>query len=205
MDIVAIIQARMGSTRLPGKVLMDLFGKTVLEHVIDRVKICPLVDKIVVATTTLPIDDVIVQECARINIHTFRGSSEDVLSRYYGAAKESGADIIIRVTSDCPLFDPDVLTNMLERFNVDYLSNTIKRTFPKGLDAEIFTMSTLERAHIEATDDYDREHVTPYIYNNPDKFVLSSFEDVNDNSNQRLTLDTPEDWEIIKLACTSQP
>jgi spore coat polysaccharide biosynthesis protein SpsF len=204
MNIVAIIQARIGSTRLPGKVLLNLCGKTVLEHVVQRVKSCKLVKTTIVATTILTADDTIVKECKNIGAKWFRGSSEDVLSRYYLAAKENNADIIIRVTSDCPLFDGAILHSMLEEFcnrlstnePLEYMSNTLEKTFPRGMDCEILTMSCLERTHKEAQQNYEKEHVTPYIYNNPDKFHIASFKADEDNSLYRLTLDTQEDWEL---------
>lgn len=206
MKTVAIIQARMGSTRLPGKVMKNLGGKTVLNQVIARVKACPRVDEVVVATTVLPEDAIIVEESQRCGVMTFRGSEEDVLSRYYLAAREAGAEIIVRVTADCPFFDPQVLEKMLRQFQtaraegraLDYLSNTLERTFPRGLDAEIFTMAALERAHREAGEPYEREHVTPYIYRHPESFALQSFRNPVYLSDHRWTLDTEEDWRLIE-------
>lgn len=206
MKAVAIIQARMGSTRLPGKVMKTLCGRTVLGHVITRVKACPLVDEIVVATTQDPQDDVIVAEARKFGARTFRGSEEDVLSRYYFAAGEAGADIVVRVTSDCPLFDPHLLNTMLGQFHadrssgrgLDYLSNTLERTYPRGLDAEIFTFSALERSHVEARQPHEREHVTPYIYQHPEFFALKNFSGPVNLSDLRWTLDTEEDWRLIE-------
>jgi spore coat polysaccharide biosynthesis protein SpsF len=206
MKIVAIIQARMGSTRLPGKVMKQLCGKTVLAYVIQRVQACPLVDEVVVATTTSPADDVIVAETENYGAKWFRGSEEDVLERYYLAANEFNADVVVRVTSDCPLFDSEVLTQMLDYFKfesaqgltIDYLSNTLNRSYPRGLDAEVFTFAALERTFQEAHLAYEREHVTPYIYEHPELFALHNQTADEDLSAYRWTLDTQEDWQLIE-------
>jgi spore coat polysaccharide biosynthesis protein SpsF len=185
MRNVAIIQARMGSTRLPGKVMTNLCGKSVLEHVIRRVQACKLLDDVVVATTPTPADDVIVAEAERCNANWFRGSEEDVLDRYYQAAQQYRADVVVRVTSDCPLFDPELLTKML--------SNTLTRTYPRGLDAEIFTFDALKKAHHHADKSYEREHVTPYIYRHPETFSLQEIINGENLSSLRWTLDTSQD------------
>lgn len=206
MRIVAIIQARMGSTRLPGKVMIMLNERTVLEHVINRVRACSMVDEVVIATTTNSQDDIIIKEADQCGVKWYRGSEEDVLARYYESAREFEAEIIVRVTSDCPLFDPELLCAMLERFlditksgiDVEYLSNTITRTYPRGLDAEIFTFAALEKAFNEAKQGSDREHVTSFIWKNPDHFILSEFTGDSDLSHHRWTLDTPEDLELIQ-------
>lgn len=211
MKTVAIIQARMGSTRLPGKVMRPLCGKSVLEHVIDRVRASGAVDDILVATTDQPADDAIAMLAESLGATRFRGSEADVLSRYYFAALQGAADTVIRVTSDCPLFDGDLLRAMIEAFrrqrdgsnHVDYLSNTLNRTYPRGLDAEIFTFASLERAHREATQAFEREHVTPYIYNHPELFSLQNFARDIDHSRYRWTLDTAEDWRLIEAIYTA--
>jgi len=198
----------MASTRLPGKVLRELCGTTVLGHVIRRVEQCPLIDKIVVATSSSPADDAIEMEATTHGALVYRGSEEDVLDRYYGAAIQSTADIVVRVTSDCPLLDPVILCQMVDMFRarntqastepLDYLSNTLgERTFPRGLDAEIFTMGALAKAHSLARDPWEREHVTPYIYSHPETFLLEGFSQNTDQSVQRWTLDTEEDWVLI--------
>jgi spore coat polysaccharide biosynthesis protein SpsF len=205
MKISAIVQARMGSTRLPGKVMKLLCGKTVLAHVLARVKACSLVDEIIVATTLSQVDSAIAVEADNCQVLCFRGSETDVLERYYLAAKEFHADIIVRVTSDCPLFDPQVLKKMLTVFRtmleagqkIDYLSNTIKRTYPRGLDAEIFTFEALESTYKTAKKPYEREHVTPFIQQHPDWFALHSYVGERDLSAYRWTLDTEEDWCLI--------
>lgn len=205
MKIVAIIQARMGSTRLPGKVMMKISGKTVLEHVITRVKQSKFINEIIIATTVKSDDDAIVEESKRLGVNYYRGSEDDVLSRYYYAAEEYNADVVIRITSDCPLIDPEILDQMICKFKnlyndnkVDYLSNTIERTFPRGLDAEIFSFKILEEAFHNAEKTYEKEHVTPYIYENPDIFKLVGYKNNIDYSDHRWTLDTPEDFEFIK-------
>jgi spore coat polysaccharide biosynthesis protein SpsF len=205
MKVVAIIQARMGSTRLPGKVLRTLNGKTVLARVIERVRACALVDLIVVATTTGSADDVIVEETRRSGAQIFRGSEEDVLSRYLEAAQVFGADVVVRITSDCPLFDPAVLTRMLEAFQaaarsgrrIDYMSNALERTYPRGLDAEIFPLDVLAVAHEKARLPHEKEHVTPYIYQHPSEFILNNYTDGWGLQQHRWTLDTDEDWALI--------
>lgn len=206
MKTVAIIQARMGSTRLPGKVMKTLCGRTVLAHVVNRVRACSLLDEIVVATTLSADDDVVAQEAVRCGAGVFRGSEDDVLSRYYCAAKECEAETVVRITSDCPLFDPDVLERMLRKFHtanltdhhVDYLSNCLERTFPRGLDAEIFTFTALRKAHRGASQPFEREHVTPYIYQHPQEFSVELFRNDEDWSSHRWTLDTVEDFSLIE-------
>jgi spore coat polysaccharide biosynthesis protein SpsF len=206
MKVVAIIQARMGSTRLPGKVMRTLCGQSVLGQVISRVKACPLVDEVLVATTTQSQDDIIVAESLKFNVKIYCGSEDDVLERYYFAARKVGGDLIVRVTSDCPLFDPLLLEAMLAQFCklradgdlLGYFSNTLERTYPQGLDAEIFPFSVLERAHYEARLPFQREHVTPYIYGHPDLFKLKNYANPVNLSRHRWTLDTMEDWQLIE-------
>ena len=205
MKVVCLVQARVGSTRLPGKILKEICGKTILHHEIDRLKKCKEIDEIVIATTDKEDDDKIVNEAKKLSVKYFRGSENDVLSRFYYAAKENNADIIVRVTSDCPCIDFEILDKMLIYFKdkykekqVDYLSNTIKRTYPRGYDIEIFTFSALEKSYINAKKEYEREHVTPYIYDKTNNFLKLSFENKDDYSNYRVTLDTIEDFIVIK-------
>ncbi len=205
MSTVAIIQARMGSTRLPGKVVRVLGDRTVLAHVIGRALEARGVDAVAVATTESVSDQAIVDEAVRAGVGVFRGSELDVLARYRGAAASFGAERIVRITSDCPLLDPDLLGRMLAEFDLagrsgaplDYMSNALERTFPRGLDAEVFTRAALERAYKEASRPYQREHVTPFIYEHPELFRLRSFRGPVDQSAYRLTLDTHEDWELL--------
>ncbi len=203
MKIGAIIQARMGSTRLQGKVMKNLQGKTVLEHVIERVKQSKLIDEIIIATTTNGRDTVIEDEALRCGVKVFRGSEEDVLSRYYYAAKEYDLDVIVRITSDCPLIDPKIVDEIIEIYkenNFDIVTNAgndlANRTFPRGLDAEAFSFNFLEKAHNNATEKYQREHVTPYIYETSNNIYY--YKNQTDYSKYRWTLDTEEDFELIK-------
>lgn len=202
MKTIAIIQARMGSTRLPGKVLKPLAGDTVLGHVVRRVREAKRLKGVCIATTESPADDPIVAEAARLGASCWRGSENDVLGRYLGAAQALGASVIVRVTSDCPLFDGALLDKMLAEFSatngLDYLSNVQERRFPRGLDAEIFTTAALSLAHRKAKQSHEREHVTPYIYHHPEQFRLSSFVEKTDLSRHRWTLDTPEDWQFVE-------
>lgn len=202
MKVVAIIQARMGSTRLPGKVMMKIQGKTVLDHVISRVKQSKIIDDIVIATTTILDDTIIVEETNRLNVKYFRGSKDDVLSRYYYAAKENGADIVVRITSDCPLIDPYVVDDTVRHYfeeEADIVTNAgpilSERTFPRGLDVEVFSFDILKKAFENATETYQREHVTPYIYENSKKIYFHK--NNVDYSRHRWTLDTEEDFELI--------
>lgn len=205
MGVLCIIQARLGSTRLPGKVLKELSGKSVLEHVIYRVSKSNLIDQIIVATTTNKEDDKIVDECFKIGVNYYRGDENNVLSRYYETAFDKGYETIIRITSDCPLIDPKIIDNMIRYFNnenekyqLDYLSNSLKETFPRGFDVEIFTFNSLKKAYENATLEYEKEHVTPYIYLNQDKFTIKNYYNSNKYQNYRLTLDTYEDYLVIK-------
>jgi len=200
MNVVAIVQARMGSTRLPGKVLMDLGGKPVLARVVSRLRRCSRLSEIVVATTTSQPDDSIVRECQRLNAQCFRGSELDVLDRYYHAALVGNADAVVRITSDCPLIDPELVDKTVEQFcqeRADYASNCSPRTFPRGLDTEVFTMEVLSKAWREAREPYEREHVTPFLYLGSEKFKLAFLTGSIDYSHYRWTLDTVEDFELL--------
>jgi len=201
MNIVAIIQARMGSSRLPGKVLMDLGGETVLGRVVRRLQRSRHISKIVVATTTVPADEVMVAECDRLEVLCFRGSEQDVLDRYYQAARANAADAVVRVTSDCPLIDPELVDETVEVFrdkHADYASNVFPRTYPRGLDTEVFSFDALDRAWREAREAHQREHVTPYLYEHPQIFKLASLSGAADYSRYRWTLDTREDLELLR-------
>ena len=166
MRVVAIIQARMGSTRLPKKVLMPIGNVTMLARVVRRVQQATLVDQAVVATTTQSADDLIVAECERLEIPFFRGSEDDVLDRYYQTALNFKADVVVRITSDCPLIEPEIIDEVIESFlheKVDYANNFQVRTFPHGLDTEVMAFAALEKAWYEATELYERVHVTPFL------------------------------------------
>jgi spore coat polysaccharide biosynthesis protein SpsF len=199
--IVAIIQARMGSTRLPGKVLLDIEGKTVLARVVNRLRRARLIDELLVATTDRTADEAIVEECRRLSVPVFRGDQEDVLERYFRAAQSAKATIVVRITSDCPLIDPEITTRAIEAFlevRPDYASNALVRTYPRGLDTEVISFSALGRAWQEARKPYEREHVTPFIYEHPAEFKLLSVTDDADHSAHRWTVDTPEDMELVR-------
>ncbi|MBU5436665.1 glycosyltransferase family protein [Tissierella sp. MSJ-40] len=202
MKSVAIIQARMGSTRLPGKVMKKISDKTVLEHVIIRVKQAKEIDEVIVATTVKEDDNLIVEESKRLGVKFYRGSEEDVLSRYYHAAKENNGDIVVRITSDCPLIDPNIVDELIifyKNNKFDLVTNAgsdvTQRTYPRGLDTEVFSFKQLDVAYKEATERYQREHVTPFIYENGNNVFY--YKNDIDYSKHRWTLDTEEDFELI--------
>lgn len=201
MSIVAIIQARVGSTRLPGKVLMDLNGQTVLERVHGRVASSKLVDKVVIATTTNPADDRIVELGRQKGMIVERGSENDVLDRYYQVAQKYRPDHIIRITSDCPLIDPLIIDQVIEqhlREQNDYTSNAFIESYPDGQDTEIFTFPVLKEAWSKAILPSQREHVTQYVTKNADKFKIGNLAYKKILSSKRWTLDEPTDYSFIK-------
>lgn len=201
MKTVAIIQARLGSTRLPGKVLLPLAGRPMLAHVIERVRRASRVDEVLVATTTNPGDAPLVAFCREAGCAVFRGDEQDVLDRYFQAARTHEATTVVRITSDCPLIDPaiiDAVLGTLAATGADYASNIAPtRTFPRGLDTEAFPFATLERCWHEASEPASREHVTAHIYRNSDRFRLASVTHERDESAHRWTVDTPEDYELV--------
>lgn len=195
---IAIVQARMGSTRLPGKSLRFLAGRPVLQHVVERAQRAGTVKAVVVATTTDAADDAIVALCARMGVRCFRGAARDVLDRYARAAEEFGGNPVVRLTGDDPLKDPAVIDRIVTAFltaspRYDYVSNTIRPTYPEGQDVEVFSRVALADAAREATDPYEREHVTPFLYNRPDRYRCLNVEAASDLSRHRWTLDTEED------------
>lgn len=205
--VVAIIQARMGSTRLPGKVLLDIDGISMLERVVDRVRRAQTINEVVVATTLDKEDDQVAHLCERNDFQFVRGPNEDVLKRYVQAAKQFGADVVVRITADCPLMDPDVIdktvANFLEHISeVDFGSNRgageIRRTYPIGMDVEVFSLEALERAGAEAHEAYQREHVTPYLYEQPGRFRTGTIDSGGDFGQLRWTVDTTEDLEFVR-------
>jgi spore coat polysaccharide biosynthesis protein SpsF len=199
--VAAIVQARVGSTRLPGKVLMDLSGDTVLARVLCRLARATQIDEIVVATTTAAADEAIVRESQRLGFPWFCGSEDDVLGRYYQAAQAFDVDVVVRVTSDCPLIDPELVDETVHSFfgqQADYASNALSPTYPRGLGTEVFTREALHRAWDETDQGYEREHVTPYFYEHPQLFRLVSVVGPTDYSHYRWTLDTPADLELIR-------
>ncbi len=201
MKAVAIVQARMGSSRLPGKVLRDLCGATVLARVVRRLRGSKLLDGIAVATTTSQSDDPIAEECNRLQVACLRGSEPDVLDRYYQAASSLACETVARITADCPLIDAGVADAVLHQLTdqgADYASNVLVRTYPRGLDVEAFTRPALERAWREAREPHQREHVTPYFYEHPEIFRLASVRGASDHSAHRWTLDVPEDLQLLR-------
>jgi spore coat polysaccharide biosynthesis protein SpsF len=204
MKVVAIIQARTGSTRLPGKVLLDLAGEPMLVRDMNRLARADTLDQVVVATTVKPADDGIVDLCQERDWSCFRGSEEDVLDRYYRAAKAHEADAVVRITSDCPLIEPQVVDKVVNAFlerqpGLDYASNTApERTFPRGLDIEVMRFDALERAWREDDNPAWREHVTPYIRRHPELFESYSVLNDEDLSRMRWTVDTPEDLAFVR-------
>ena len=198
---IVIIQARMGSTRLPGKVLLPINGSPMLQGMVERLRSCKETPPIILATTTLKKDDVLADLAHKMGVSVFRGSEDDVLDRFAQAASSTSADSIVRLTADCPLIDPamvDTALNLFYNARVDYLSNTIRRTYPRGLDIEIFTREALIRAAEKATLKGDREHVTQYIVHHPTLFHLGGFVTEVDLSSWRLTVDTKEDFAVVE-------
>lgn len=198
--IVAIIQARLGSSRLPRKVLLPLAGKTVLQCVIERVRRSRLINEVIVATTIAKEDLEVVKLCADLSVRVFCGSCDDVLDRYYQAARLIRPEHIVRITSDCPLIDPLVIDSIIQEHLLhsgDYTSNTIKETYPDGQDAEVFTLEALKKTWQNAKLSSEREHVTPYMRKYPNIFKLYNVEYKEDLSQKRWTIDNPEDYDFI--------
>ena len=200
--IAAIIQARMASTRLPGKVLADIGGKPMIQRVIDRVKAAKLLDHVILATTVHETDAPLVDLSAALGVETFRGSVDDVLDRYYRAALFAKVDIVVRITGDCPLMDPPLIDRTVEGFlegDCDYASTSYPAaTFPDGLDIEVFPVEVLEQAWREASLSSEREHVTPYIWKNPELFRLKSIVNSCDLSAMRWTVDEENDLRFAR-------
>lgn len=200
--IIAIIQARTGSTRLPGKVLLPLEDKTVLEHVIERTRKSRLIDKTIVATSIKKQDLPIVKICAGKKIQVFTGSETNVLDRYYQAARLFLPDNIVRITADCPAIDPVIIDKTITKHlkeNADYTTNNLIPTYPHGLDLEIFTFKALEQAWKKAKKPSEKEHVSPYIRYNPSLFKITGIEYKKNIKNKRWTLDEPRDYELLKI------
>jgi len=213
--VVVIIQARMGSTRLPGKVLKKILDKPMLQYVVDQVSYANLVDELVVATTINPKDDEIVEFCKNSGVKCFRGSENNVLARYYYAAKEFKANCVVRICSDSPLVDPFVIDKIVEIFlknkgRYDYVSNTLDQTYPLGMNVEVFSQLSLEKSFLNSCKDYEKEHVTPYMYTNP-KFFNIYKEQLSEKLNHlRLTVDESQDFSLVefiikKLYCNDKP
>jgi spore coat polysaccharide biosynthesis protein SpsF (cytidylyltransferase family) len=201
MKATAIIQARVGSTRLPGKVLLKIMGKTILEYGLERVKKAKMIDKIIVATTKKEEDLSIVNLMHKLKVNVYRGSEDDVLDRYYQAAKIFKAKHIARITSDNPLIDPQIIDKIVKRYfesSADYCSNTLEETFPDGEDVEVFKFSALREAWKKAKLPSEREHVTPYLKKHPEKFKIVNVKNKKNLSDKRWTVDGKKDFELIK-------
>lgn len=202
VHVVAVLQARMSSTRLPGKVLKPILGRPMIGRHIDRLRRCARIDRLVVATSTEDSDDAIKDFCVADGITCFRGSLHDVLARFDAAVKANlPCDHVVRLTADCPLADPwiiDAIVDLHLNAKADYTSNTVDRTFPDGLDAEIVSRRALAEAAAEATEAYDREHVTPFFYRNPARFRISQYKGNFDASQLRWTVDTPADFQMVE-------
>lgn len=204
MKIGAIIQARTSSTRFPKKVLKSLpYGTDicVLQQDIRRVKQSKLLDEVIVATTTNHDDDEIVEVAIKENTPYFRGSLDNVLERYYEAALEYDLDVVVRITSDCPCVDWNIIDEIVQSHldsEADYTSNTLVESFPRGIDCEVINFDILKETYLNANEKYEKEHVTPYIYKtNPEKFKINKYVSSNDYSNIRITLDTPQDYAAL--------
>lgn len=199
---VAILQARMSSTRLPGKVMRPLLGRPMIERQLERLRRCETLERIIVATSREPSDDPLAAHLGGLDVDVYRGSLSDVLGRYIGAADACSVQgRVVRLTADCPLADPDVIdacVRLHASLGVDYVSNSLRRTYPHGLDVEAFSLEALRTAGRDSTEAYDREHVTPYIYRNPDRFRCADLVQPTDESRLRWTVDTPEDFVFVE-------
>lgn len=203
---VAIIQARMSSSRLPGKVLRLVGSQPMLARVLARVRRSKLVDEVMVATTTDPSDEPIAEFCEKAGVACFRGDLYDVLDRYYQAAKVSGASVVVRLTADCPFIDPEEIDRTIAHFHLtcaDFTANRLpppfRRTTAVGMDTEVVSFAALERAWQEAAEPFEREHVMPYLYDMPGRFKISVADWEEDLSHLRFTVDTPADLEVANL------
>ena len=196
----------MGSTRLPGKALADICGVPMLGHVVHRTSRAKTVGQVVVATTRHAKDDPLAEFARTLPVDVFRGDEEDVLDRYYQAARVHALDIIVRITSDCPLIDPGLIDRVVGLLlapdsRVEYAANTLRRTYPRGLDVEAVPFATLERIWREARSPHQRAHVFPYLYERPEEFVLAGIADDVDRSTMRWTVDTEEDLLLVREIC----
>lgn len=201
--IVATIEARMTSSRLPGKVLMDAAGKPMLQHMIERLQKVPSLDGVVVATTVNATDDPVVELAEQLGVGCFRGSEDDVLKRVLDAARAHEVDVIVETTGDCPLIDPELVEACIQGYlaaGVDYVSNVLERTYPRGMDTQVFATDVLADVAARTDDPEDHEHVSLFIYRNPELYSLKNMPGGPELSDPELglTLDTPEDFELIK-------
>ncbi|WP_267903043.1 glycosyltransferase family protein [Halobacterium bonnevillei] len=216
MNTIAVIQARMGSTRLPGKVMLPLDGKHVLERDIERVSRAESINKTVVATSVSTADDIVERYAAQCGATVYRGSEPDVLGRMYNAATEVSADVVVRITGDCPLISPqgiDAVVHRLQESDVDYVSNTVKQTLPRGLDVEAFTYESFSTVERRAKSREEREHVTLHYLRNQDEFDIGNVSDeeifdaphLHGRDDLRLTLDEADDYELLRRIYEEMP
>lgn len=202
MPVVALIQARMGSSRLPGKVLEPIRSRPMVARVVERARRIPGVHRVALAIPDNPADDelaAVAAELGGVGLH--RGPEDDVLGRFVAAARAEEADVVVRITADCPLLCPEVSGRVVERLaasGADYASNILQRTYPRGLDTEAFTMGALETAHGEASSAAEREHVTPFLWRRPERFRLAGVESGEDRSGLRWTVDTAADLDLVR-------
>ncbi len=209
LHIEIFVQARMGSTRLPGKTLKQVNGKPLLHYLWERLQRVSQAQRAMVLTTALPEDDALAFFCDSNNIPYYRGPDEDVLARFHQAALKQLPDAIVRVTADCPLIDPKIIDDVIQVYRNgypqwDYVSNVLERTFPRGMDIEVFSRKALDQAFLEATSKSEREHVTLHLYRHPENYRLRNVANIDADadinlSQCRLTVDTPEDFALIRL------
>ncbi|MHB1328390.1 MAG: cytidylyltransferase domain-containing protein [Gemmatimonadales bacterium] len=202
MKTVITVEARMRSTRLPGKVLRPILSQPMLALMIERLRRVRLADEIVVATTVHEADEPIVALAEALGVGCYRGSEDDVLSRVLGAATEAGAELVVETTADCPLIDPGVIDQVIQTFitnDVDYCANVLSPTYPRGMDVQVFPTAVLADVAAQTNDPDDREHVSLYIYQHPDQYRLLNVASGLDPAvaSLRLTVDTPEDYELV--------
>ena len=201
MRAIAIIQARLSSSRLPDKVLMDIEGRPMLARVVERVSASRLIEGVVVATSSDDSDDKLAAHCRSNGIRYHRGPLDDVLTRFVQAGRREGADVIVRITADCPLIDPaliDAVVTIRDAHRADYASNVVSRRYPRGLDVEVFTAEALARADREGLEPHHREHVTPYLYEQPGRFQVVGLDCERDLSAHRWTVDTEADLDLVR-------
>lgn len=201
MTTLIIVQARMTSTRLPGKVLLPLAGEPMLTRLVERLRRVKHAEGILIATTTNTTDDAVATLCDQLGVPCHRGSEHDVLSRYADAARLHGARAVVRITADCPLIDPALIDRLISAYaegGSDYVSNMLPPTWPYGMAIEVFSTAVLEQAHAEATRAAEREHVTPFLYWRPERYRLRNVASPIDLSHHRWTVDTPEDYELVR-------
>jgi spore coat polysaccharide biosynthesis protein SpsF len=202
---LVVVQARMGSTRLPGKVLLPLAGRPLLERMLERVRAARVPFELCVATTEAPEDEPIASLCARLGVHCFRGHPTDLLDRHVRAARWLGADAVAKIPSDCPLIDPLAIEHVLREFQagagaLDFVTNLYPPTWPDGNDVEVATLAALEAAHAEAERPFEREHTTPFIWERPERFRIRNVRwptGLDYSHTHRLTIDYPADYALI--------